>query len=308
MNRPCHPYRRARHAVFALMLSVCLLPLFATGQSAPAPHAAPPASSVQPADSAPAGKPGAVRMPRRVLVIGEADDFQHDTIPDAMAAVYTMGQQTGLWEATLRTDVRLISKNPAGRNVKGLDSFDCIVFASASGDLPLTDDQKRDLLAFVHDDGKCFIGIHASLTSGYHWPEFGRMQGGYFDQHPWDTFNAPIRNEQPDSPIVRHFPKAFSKVDEIYQPRDWSRDDVNVLLSLDPSRWSFPPSSRLHRTDKDFAVAWTKMYGRGRVFYSSLGHSHESWLDPDIRTMYFEAIKWGLGMTESSTASHPMPK
>jgi len=57
----------------------------------------------------------------------------------------------------------------------------------------------------------------------------------------------------------------------------------------------------------DFAIAWSKMYGKGRVFYSTLGHTQESWSDPDIRKMYFEAIKWVLGMTEGSTASHPRP-
>ena len=56
-----------------------------------------------------------------------------------------------------------------------------------------------------------------------------------------------------------------------------------------------------------FAVAWSKMYGKGRVFYSTLGHTEEAWEDPDIRKMYFEAIKWALGMTDGSTASHPRP-
>ena len=64
---------------------------------------------------------------------------------------------------------------------------------------------------------------------------------------------------------------------------------------------------RIHRTDHDFAVAWSKMYGKGRVFYSTLGHTEEAWEDPDIRKMYFEAIKWSLGMTEGSTTSHPRP-
>jgi type 1 glutamine amidotransferase len=49
------------------------------------------------------------------------------------------------------------------------------------------------------------------------------------------------------------------------------------------------------------------MYGKGRVFYSTLGHTEESWDDPDVRKMYFEAIKWVLGMTEGSVASHPRP-
>ena len=111
----------------------------------------------------------------------------------------------------------------------------------------------------------------------------------------------------PSFPAVRHFPKAFVKYDEIYQPKEWSRDKVNVLLSLDPTKLNYANNPRVHRTDHDFAVAWDKMYGKGRVFYSTLGHTEEAWDDPDIRKMYFEAIKWVLGMTEGSTASHPRP-
>ena len=99
----------------------------------------------------------------------------------------------------------------------------------------MDDGQKKDMLSFIHDDGKGFVGIHAALDTNYKWPEYGEMIGGWFDEHPWTTFNAPIINEDPDFPAVRHFPKSFVKYDEIYQPKDWSRDKVNVLLSLDPA-------------------------------------------------------------------------
>jgi type 1 glutamine amidotransferase len=222
-----------------------------------------------------------------------------------MAAVYSMGRDTGLWDATLRTDTELLTKKDLGRNAKNLSYFDLIVFASTTGELDMDDGQKRDMLSFIHDDGKGFVGIHAALDTNYNWPEYGEMIGGWFDQHPWMTFNAPIINEAPDFPAVRHFPRSFVKFDEIYQPKAWSREKVNVLLSLDPSRLDYNNNPRIHRTDHDFAVAWSKMYGKGRVFYSTLGHTDDSWSDPDIRKMYFEAIKWALGMTDGSTASHP---
>ena len=147
-------------------------------------------------------------------------------------------------------------------------------------------------------------GIHAALDTNYKWPEYGEMIGGWFNEHPWFTFEAPILNEQPDNPIVKHFPKAFVKYDEIYQPKEWSRDKVNVLLSMDNRLLDYN-NPRVHRDDHDFAIAWNKMYGKGRVFYSTLGHTEEAWDDPDIRTMYFEAIRWALGMTEAPTATHP---
>ena len=242
---------------------------------------------------------------KHILVIGQSRGYEHDSISDAMATIYNLGRESGLWDTEFRTDTELLTKKDLGRNAKNLNYFDLLVFASTTGELDLDAGQKADILSFVHDDGKGFVGIHAALDTNYTWPEYGEMIGGWFDQHPWGTFNAPIINEAPDFPAVRHFPKAFLKYDEIYQPKAWSRDKVNVLLSLDSSKLDYSNNPRIHRTDHDFAVAWTKMYGKGRVFSSTLGHTEESWQDPDIRKMYFEAIRWALGMTEGSTDSHP---
>ena len=244
---------------------------------------------------------------KHVLVIGQTKGFEHDSISAAMAAVFNMGQESGLWDTMLRTDTELLTKKDLKNNAKNLNYFDVLIFASTTGELDMDATQKQDMLSFIHDDGKGFVGIHAALDTNYTWPEYGEMIGGWFDQHPWSTFNAPIVNEDPTFPAVRHFPHAFVKYDEIYQPKSWSRDKVNVLLSLDPAKLNYENNPRIHRADHDFPVAWSKMYGKGRVFYSTLGHTEESWEDPDIRTMYFEAIKWALGMTEGSTASHARP-
>ncbi len=258
------------------------------------------------AQTAPTAAPATPRSHQlHVLVVGETKGFEHDSVPDAMANVYKMGHDTGLWDTILRTDTELLTKKDLKRNAKTLNYFDALVFASTTGELDMTDDQKSDMMSFIKEDGKGFVGIHAALDTNYKWPEYGEMIGGWFDQHPWFTFNAPIILEDPNFPAVRHFPHAFMKRDEIYQPMDWSRDKVNVLLSLDASKLDYNNNPRIHRKDRDFAVAWSKMYGKGRVFYSTLGHTKESWDDPDVTKMYFEAIKWVLGMTEGSTSSHP---
>ena len=261
---------------------------------------------------APAPHPKQIHL-KHVLVIGQTKGFEHDSISDAMDAIFQMGKQSGLWDTMLRTDTELLTKKKqTNNNIKNLDYFDAIVFTSTTGELEMDDSQKADMISFIKEDGKGFVGIHAALDTNYKWPEYGEMIGGWFDQHPWMTFQAPIVNEDPDFPAVRHFPKAFVKFDEIYQPKEWSRDKVNVLLSLDPDKldYNLPeggPNPRVHRTDHDFPVAWSKMYGKGRVFYSTLGHTEESWDDPDVKKMYFEAIRWALGMTEGSTATHARP-
>jgi type 1 glutamine amidotransferase len=240
---------------------------------------------------------------KHVLVIGQTKGFQHDSVSDAMGSVWKMGQDSDLWTTYMRTDTELITKGKVGANGKNLAYFDLLVFASTTGEMDLTDEQKKDMMSFIHDDGKGFVGIHAALDTNYKWPEYGEMIGGWFDQHPWGTFQAPILNEGGNFPATAFLPHSMVKRDEIYQAKAWSRDKVNVLLRLDETKLDYN-NPRVHREDHDFAVAWAKMYGKGRVFYSTLGHTNEAWKDPDITKMYFEAIKWTLGMTDGSTASH----
>jgi type 1 glutamine amidotransferase len=258
------------------------------------------------------GRGGAPQAPARgtkkhVLVIGTTKGFEHDSVPVAMASVWKWGHDTGLWDTYLRTDTELITKKTLDRNAKTLPYFDALVLASPTGEMDLDDSQKTDLLSFVQDDGRGLVGIHAAADSNYKWDQYGLLLGGWFDQHPWNTFDAPIVQEDADFPATRHFPKAFLKRDEIYQLKNWSRDSVNVLLRLDETKLNYDNNPRVHRADRDFAVAYAKMFGKGRVFYSTLGHTNESWDDPDISKMYFEAIRWALGMTEGSTTPHPRP-
>jgi uncharacterized protein len=274
-----------------------------------------------PPAGAPAGPPAAQagqrpRIPslgpykKRILVLGAATGWQHDSIPDAMATVWKLGKENGMWDTHIRTDYQAITKKPAGPagagiNGKNLDYFDAVVFANATGEMALDEEQKKALLSFVKDDGKGFVGIHAALDANYKWPEFAELIGGWFDMHPWNTFDAPIVVEDPSFPAVKHFPARFMRRDEIYQAKQWSRDKVNVLLRLDETKLNYENNPNIHRDDRDFAVAWSKMYGKGRVFYSTLGHTNEAWVDPDIQKMYGEAIKWVLGLSEGSTDSHP---
>ena len=156
-----------------------------------------------------------------------------------MAAVFNIGRDSGLWDTTLRTDIELITKKELGRNAKNLDYFDALVFVSTTGELDL-DDSSEERHDVVHQRRwKRLCGRSRRARYHFNWPEYGEMIGGWFDQHPWSTFNAPIINEDPTFPAVRHFPAAFLKYDEIYQPKQWSRETINVLLSLDPTNSTF---------------------------------------------------------------------
>jgi len=261
------------------------------------------------------GKQGRARSHNgKKVVLAWADTrngiAQHDSVSHALAIIERLGYESGLYDTYIRTDSNIISKSPLKTNGEpasggpSLTNVDAIFFLGHR-DVDLSPQQRADLLAFVHDDGKGFVASHTATTAFASWPEFGELLGGRYDDHPWNTVEAPVINEDPNFPATKHLPGVFNLTDEFYQTSDFSRDKIHVVLRLDMSK--LPPKPNVHRKDGDFTLAWAKMYGKGRVFYSSLGHDAKTWDNPDVYHMYFEAVKWALGLTEADITPRPLP-
>jgi type 1 glutamine amidotransferase len=235
---------------------------------------------------------------------------QHDSVSHALSVIERLGYESGLYDTYIRTDSNIISKTPlkgdgtAASGGPSLANVDAIFFLGHR-EIDLNAQQKADLLAFVHDEGKGFVAAHTGNTAFASWPEFGEMLGGRYDDHPWNTTYAPIITEDPDFPAAKHLPPVFDFTDEFYQVSEFSRDKIRVILRLDTSK--LPSRPNLHLTNGDFPLAYAKMYGKGRVFYSSLGHDAKTWDNPDVYRMYFEAIKWSLGLTDADITPRPLP-
>ena len=243
---------------------------------------------------------------KHILVIGEEKGYRHESVSHAMATIERLGTETGLWDSTIRTDAEALTKKKLEYNAKNLNNFDAVFFFTG-GDLEMDARQKSDFLSFIHEDGKGFIGIHSAAITFVDWPEYGEMIGGYYDEHPWGTFDAPIIVEDPAFPGMQQWPKSFVLRDEIYQMRNYSRDNVRVLMRLDAAKIDVG-SKNVHRTDRDFAVTWARMYGKGRVYYTTLGHLEDNWDKPEFQKMLIEAIKWATGITSADTTPRPLPR
>ncbi len=241
---------------------------------------------------------------KHILVIGEEKGYRHESVSHAMATIERLGTESGLWDTTLRTDTEALTKKKLEYNAKNLDNFDAVIFFTG-GDLEMDAQQKSGFLSFVHDDGKGFIGIHSAAITFVEWPEYGEMIGGYYDEHPWGTFDAPIQVEDPNFPGMKKWPASFVLRDEIYQVRNYSRDKVRVLMRLDPDKIDLS-NKKVHRTDRDFAVTWAKMYGKGRVYYTTLGHVSETWDRPEFQEMMIGAIRWATGLANADITPRSM--
>jgi len=258
-----------------------------------------------------AGRGAPVRERKAVLAWADTRNgiAQHESVSHALAVIERLGYDSGLYDTYIRTDSNIISKQPLmtdGKQASGgpsLANVDAIFFLGHR-EIQLDRQQKADLLSFVHDEGKGFVAGHTATTAFESWPEFGEMLGARYDGHPWNTATGSVINEDPAFPATKHFPAVFSLSEEFYQSQSYSRANLRVLLRLDVS--TMPSNAEVHRTDGDFPLAWAKMYGKGRVFYSSFGHAAATWDNPDISRMYFEALKWSLGLTDADVTPRPM--
>ncbi|MGO1068838.1 ThuA domain-containing protein [Lysobacter sp. CA199] len=219
-----------------------------------------------------------------VLYFTYSAGFKHEVVPESEQILSKLGEQSGCFRVT-------VSHDPAVLDAAHLARYDAIVFYT-TGELPIDARQKRDLLAFV-EGGKGFLGVHSASDTFYQWPQYGRMLGGYFDEHPWNE-EVTVKVEDRANPATRHLGASFDIADEIYQFKDWSRADVHVLLSLDTASVD-PAHPKVHRKDGDFALAWTRNQGKGRVFYSALGHRPEVWRDPRFQRFLIGGLRWVLG-------------
>jgi type 1 glutamine amidotransferase len=306
---------RFRVAATSAAVVLCGLWVFAQTPQQPPPSASSPA--VQDARQGGPGRgrgrgPRAPRVRKTLLIWADTRNgqAQHDSVSHAMAVIERLGYETGVYDSYIRTDSNIIAKRPlktTGEPASGgpsLANVDAIFFLGHR-EIALDDSQKAELLSFVKDDGKGFVAAHTATTAFLGWPEFGEMLGGRYDGHPWGSTTGTIINEDPSFPATRHFGAApFTFTDEFYQAKDYSRDKLRVLLRLDVSK--MPPNGEVHRTDGDFPLVWAKMYGKGRVFYSALGHAASTWDDRDIDQMYFEAIKWSMGLTDADVTPRPL--
>ena len=242
---------------------------------------------------------------KKLLVIGEEKGYRHEAVTHAMVTIARLGRDAGLWDTVIRTDTEALTKTKLEYNAKTLNDFDGVLFYTG-GTLEMDDQKKADFLSFVHDDGKGFIGIHSAAITFTQWPAYGEMLGGYYDEHPWNTFDAPIVVEDAAFPGMQSWKPSFTLTDEIYQIKMFSRANTRVLMKLDPSKLDLK-NPRVHRTDRDFAVAWAKMYGKGRVFYSTLGHVEANWDGPEMQAMMTGAISWALGLVDADVTPRPAP-
>jgi uncharacterized protein len=229
--------------------------------------------------------------PKRVLFLTHSAGFRHDSIITARQTLESLAPSR--FAVTSTEDLSFLTADR-------LKDFDAVFFFT-SGELPIRDQQKADLLAFVRNGGG-FAGAHSATDTLYGWAEYGELIGGYFDGHPW-VGETDIEIEDPEHPANKGLGNTFRILDEIYKFRDFSRDRTRVLMTLRSS----PSERHVNKAEYplDSPLAWCRNFGRGRVFYTALGHFDETWRDPRIKQMLLEMLGWLTGASGDAASAEP---
>jgi type 1 glutamine amidotransferase len=181
-----------------------------------------------------------------------------------------------------------------------LKNYDAVIFANTTGDLPLPDPE-----AFIQwvESGKGFCAMHSGSDTFHKFPRYVEMLGGEFKTHGPQVSVTAI-NKSPKHPAVKHLPAQWEIFDEIYEFKSHEQGNVKELLSMD--KHPHTKASGYH------GISWYRTPGKGRVFYTSLGHREDMWdpawkdgkgerkNPPAIALAYQQhilgGIKWVLGM------------
>ncbi|HEY1306738.1 MAG TPA: ThuA domain-containing protein [Vicinamibacterales bacterium] len=235
----------------------------------------------------PAGSPSSPTssgQPAHVLVVTHTEGFRHSSIPIAEATIADIGRRSGLFSTSF---CRTADDVATMLSPSGLATIDAIVFANTTGSLPI-----RDLPAVLNwiADGHGFAGMHSASDTYHDAPAYIDMLGNEFLTHGNETTVDAIV-ENPSHPASSPLGQRYRVFDEIYMFTMSNRGAVTMLLSLDRHPLDGLPQAG---QPGDLPLAWAKDYGRGRVFYTALGHREDVWQSTLYQQHILGGIRWVL--------------
>lgn len=124
---------------------------------------------------------------------------------------------------------------------------------------------------------KGFIGLHSATISYLNSPAFTQMIGAKLLTHPpLGSFHYQVANRE--HPVMQGV-EDFTIESELYLMETYP--PFEVLLTSEHLGFTRP-------------IAWVKPYGKGRIFYCSIGHQPEEFQNDSVQKMIINAVKWSV--------------
>ena len=219
----------------------------------------------------------------RVLIYSGSTGYRHASIEPAVAAIKSLCVRQHL-DCTA-------SEDPNAFSDASLRTLNAIVFVSDSSDPKkpesewLVGDRRTALQSFVHRGGG-IVGIHAAADSHYNWPWYGKMFGAHFLRHPQGTPTGVATVVDRTHEATKGLPATATRADEWYYFDDYDPTS-HVLITVDPAT--------IGQDDANpNPVSWVREFEGGRVFYTAMGHTPETYSEPFFLKHLAGGLNWVL--------------
>ncbi|MEI6023382.1 MAG: ThuA domain-containing protein [Phycisphaerales bacterium] len=228
--------------------------------------------------------------PPHILVFTKTKAYRHKNISDGVYALREIGKGTFVVEQTEDAGVFTI---------ENLKRFSAIVFLSTTGDV-LNKEQQGAFEQYIHSGGG-FVGIHAAADTEYDWPWYGQLVGAWFKDHT-DVILATVRREDKTHISTIDFPDSWRRADEWYRFRTNPRENVRVLVTVNDQDLGEVTMNG------DHPISWMHEFDGGRAWYTGMGHTKESFLEPEFRKHVLGGIVWAMGTRANLDLNQPNTK
>jgi cytochrome c len=219
-----------------------------------------------------------VKEKPRVLVFSKTKGFRHLSIEPGKVALQKLGAENNF-------DVDTTEDASAFRE-ENLRRYSAVVFLNTTGDV-LDVYQQNAFKRFIQAGGG-FVGVHAAADTEYDWWWYGKLVGAYFKSHPEPQKVRVLKVAPPSKEMDLQVPDPWERTDELYNYRRIS-DDLNVLFKLDES------SYKGGENGEDHPWVWYHDFDGGRAFYTGMGHTDESYSEPEVLAQLKMGIEYAIG-------------
>ncbi|MCH5600203.1 ThuA domain-containing protein [Niabella ginsengisoli] len=213
----------------------------------------------------------------KVLLMTKTNGFYHSSIPKGIAAVQKLGKENG-FEVVATKDSTLF-------NDDNLKQYSAIIFLSTTGTI-FNDAQKAAIQKYIRSGGG-FVGVHAATDTEYDWPWYNKMIGAWFESHPKQQVAKLIVKDKKHL-ATKHLPEIWERKDEWYNFKNIN-PNIKVLITLDEKSYEGGKNGDFH------PMAWYHNFEGGRVFYTGVGHTDESYDEPLLLQHLLGGIKYAIG-------------
>lgn len=226
----------------------------------------------------------------KVLVFSKTTMFRHSSIPDGISAIRKLGRENDFAvdateDAGAFTDTRLAP-------------YKAVVFLNTSGDI-LNEEQQGAFQKYLEHGGG-LAAIHAAVAGAVategEWPWYREVCAAQFTNHS-AVVQATIRIEDRSNASTAHLPQPWVRTDEWYNFAPSPRGQVRVLASLDEATYKGGTMGA------DHPIAWCRAVGKGRFWYTALGHTEASYSEPNFLRHLLGGIQIAAGVRSADLAA-----